>query len=185
MWIAVSLATLPVSTACTAEGSPDTTGVPRADSVAVIAASLERSFSDDRMVYFSPDVHPLVLEAARSLDPDRVRITEERVFCTDEEAMDGDLIGRTISVSLELGEPPSEAGGDERRRRSSAFYVDQDVAYVDLTSSCSTVGLRGRAMVGTLPDGRRVSGVRSGVAYELRKERGSWVISRTLGSFIT
>ena len=136
-------------TGCGPTVSTQAEGVSRADSVAVLGASLEQFLGAEDVTYFSSDTEPLVLSAGRAVASGEVQTTSARVFCSDDVAHEGEPVGLQLSVSLEPGDgpvqPPVDSADGEGRRGDyltepdiwyPAFYVDQEVGYVMISSGC-------------------------------------------------
>jgi hypothetical protein len=167
----------------------------RSDSLAVIAASLE-GFGGGFWANDSPEI---VLAATRLLPPGIVRPAGERfTFCDAEIALDGHNVGGRVAVSLTPGQgpppespPPSDSVAPRAPRPvptpprdftrvftdrwHPAFYIDEEIAYVSVSGGC----WRGE------DGGRRVSSFSYGVTCELRRDGTRWVVTDTVGSWIT
>ena len=177
----------------------------RRDTLAVIAASLQMFKGAEEGLFFGQDAPELVVAAAGLL-PETVVTSAggAPTFCSAQMAGDGENVGLRVSVSLAPGEGPLEAPvvqpdsvlvapGSPRdflrtvpsvSVRNAAFYIDRDVAFVSLSGSCYLRPMRG-LMQTVLEDGRRVSISSSGVTFELRHESTGWMVTNTLGHWIT
>ena len=164
---------------CGAVGPPAT----RADSLAALHAVLAPHFRDEGVLYFDTDADPLVLSAARSIDPDRVVVASSAApFCSAEDAPPETEVGSAISVSLEPGEGPL-GRAPASRGWQPAFYVDGRIAYVEVSSRCLSPSGRGGAH--EFPDGRVARWIRTGATLEVRRESSGWQIARSVRSWIT
>ena len=173
----------------------------RSDSLAVIAASLERFGGG----FLANDAPELVLAAARLLPPGMVgRAGSAETFCDGETALAGDNVGSIVSVSLTPGDGPRadprqpldsvvrvptepiDHTGEEGDLWLPAFYVDDEIAYVSLSSSCWMSGVDGGGgMARRLDDGRPVRSFFLGVTYELQRDVAGWIVTSGLNLLIS
>ena len=68
---------------------------------------------------------------------------------------------------------------------SPAFYIDEEIAYVSISGGCWTGESGGGGVQTTLGDGRRVSAFSYGITFELRRDGTGWVVTDTVGNWIT
>jgi hypothetical protein len=167
----------------------------RADTLDALVAVLRHVSAGGDQVYLPGDSDERVFAAARLLYPGGIRVYDgSPVFCTARDTRPGELVGSVVSISLTPGsgpprpDPPAADSAHPSPRSlreyldlpiksfGLGFYLDADVAYVEVSIWCGRLG-QTPTIPRRLPDGRLMYSLLGGETLELRRRDGAWIVA--------